>query len=171
MSISKFSNNKRLQTMTHLHSIQFNPFSFHNTLIKDSCKISHAIWIGLIFHENMAALWPSRLPATRKYTWADIRTRTPVPGITTDNFQLNTRIDVPSLLGTVSVSKSVILGIVESQCGMVLLSRDVCDVEMFTFSPPDKYAWPLSELGPLPISRYTSGCQFCHLISDREILR
>lgn len=30
---------------------------------------------------------------------------------------------------------------------MVLLSRDVCDVEMFTFSPPDKYAWPLSELG------------------------
>ena len=65
---------------------------------------------------------------------------TPVQGITTDNFQLNTRIDVPSLLGTVSVSMSVILGRVESQCGMVLLSRDVCDVEMFTFSPPDKYA-------------------------------
>ena len=33
---------------------------------------------------------------------------TPVPGITTDNFQLNTRIDVPSLLRTVSVSKSVV---------------------------------------------------------------
>ena len=86
--------------------------------------------MGLRFHENTAALWPLLFSSNPKITPEP----TPVPRITRDNFQLNTRIDVR----TVSVSKSVIvnslLGIAESQLhGIVVEGCLLCwNVYIFT---------------------------------------